>query len=554
MRNFSRALSSCAKVREIFPADRLIMNYTKLQWWERFQKYYTEFPTLGLAVDLSRMNVDDAFFTAMEPKIKKAFADMTALEAGAIANPDENRMVGHYWLRNAALAPTPEIRKEIENAIIQIKTFAVKIHAGEIHGAGGLFKNYLLIGIGGSALGPQFVANALGDPRTDKLKPYFFDNTDPDGMARVLARIGDGLNKTLCIVISKSGGTKETRNGMLIAKAAFERIGLDFGKHCVAVTSAGSELDKFAIQNKWLEQFPMWDWVGGRTSELSPVGLLPAALQGIDIDRFVSGAYECDKVTRTQSAQTNPACQLALAWFASGNGKGNKNMVILPYKDRLELFSKYLQQLVMESLGKELDLNGKMVNQGITVLGNKGATDQHSYVQQLRDGLNDFFATFIEILNDGNGSNLMVEPEVTSGDFLEGFYLGTRQALAEKERESITITIKEVTPFSAGMLIALFERAVGIYASLVNINAYHQPGVEAGKKAAANIIQLQLKIMALLAKKRQALTVVEICKEIGADDEIENIFKICEYLSANSNHKIRKSADNTAFNSRYAFS
>jgi glucose-6-phosphate isomerase len=530
------------------------MNYTKLQWWERFQKYYTEFPTLGLAVDLSRMNVDDAFFTAMEPKIKKAFADMTALEAGAIANPDENRMVGHYWLRNPALAPTPEIRKEIENAIIQIKTFAVKIHAGEIHGAGGLFKNYLLIGIGGSALGPQFVANALGDPRTDKLKPYFFDNTDPDGMARVLARIGDGLNKTLCIVISKSGGTKETRNGMLVAKAAFERIGLDFGKHCVAVTSAGSELDKFAIQNKWLEQFPMWDWVGGRTSELSPVGLLPAALQGIDIDRFVSGAYECDKVTRTQSAQTNPACQLALAWFASGNGKGNKNMVILPYKDRLELFSKYLQQLVMESLGKELDLNGKMVNQGITVLGNKGATDQHSYVQQLRDGLNDFFATFIEILNDGNGSNLMVEPEVTSGDFLEGFYLGTRQALAEKERESITITIKEVTPFSAGMLIALFERAVGIYASLVNINAYHQPGVEAGKKAAANIIQLQLKIMALLAKKRQALTVVEICKEIGADDQIENIFKICEYLLANSNHKIRKSAGNTAFNSRYAFS
>ncbi len=554
MRNFSRALSSCAKVREIFPTDRLIMNYTKLQWWERFQKYYTEFPTLGLAVDLSRMNVDDAFFTAMEPKIKKAFADMTALEAGAIANPDENRMVGHYWLRNPALAPTPEIRKEIENAIIQIKTFAVKIHAGEIHGAGGLFKNYLLIGIGGSALGPQFVANALGDPRTDKLKPYFFDNTDPDGMARVLARIGDGLNKTLCIVISKSGGTKETRNGMLVAKAAFERIGLDFGKHCVAVTSAGSELDKFAIQNKWLEQFPMWDWVGGRTSELSPVGLLPAALQGIDIDRFVSGAYECDKVTRTQSAQTNPACQLALAWFASGNGKGNKNMVILPYKDRLELFSKYLQQLVMESLGKELDLNGKMVNQGITVLGNKGATDQHSYVQQLRDGLNDFFATFIEILNDGNGSNLMVEPEVTSGDFLEGFYLGTRQALAEKERESITITIKEVTPFSAGMLIALFERAVGIYASLVNINAYHQPGVEAGKKAAANIIQLQLKIMALLAKKRQALTVVEICKEIGADDQIENIFKICEYLLANSNHKIRKSAGNTAFNSRYAFS
>jgi glucose-6-phosphate isomerase len=329
---------------------------------------------------------------------------------------------------------------------------------------------------------------------------------------------------------------------------------LDFGKHTVAVTSAGSELDKYAIQNKWLERFPMWDWVGGRTSELSPVGLLPAALQGMDITNFILGAYESDKITRVQNAKVNPAFQLALAWFASGNGKGAKNMVVLPYKDRLELFSKYLQQLVMESLGKERDLDGNVVNQGITVLGNKGATDQHSYIQQLRDGLNDFFAIFIEVLNDGHGSILNVESNITSGDFLEGFLLGTRQALADGKRESITITIKKISPFSVGMLIALFERAVGFYASLVNVNAYHQPGVEAGKRAAANIIQLQLKILALLAKQRQALTVGEIAKGIGADEEIENIFKICEHLSSNPNHKIQKIIDDTPCNSRYVFS
>jgi len=199
----------------------VFMNYTKLQWWERFQKYYTEFPALDLAIDLSRMNVDDAFFASIESRMQKAFADMAALEKGAIANPDENRMVGHYWLRNPALAPTQEIRSEIEKTIVNIKDFSRKIHAGRISGAGGAFKNYLLIGIGGSALGPQFVAHALGDPRTDKLKPYFFDNTDPDGMNRVLASIGADLNRTLCIVISKSGGTKETRNGILIAKAAY---------------------------------------------------------------------------------------------------------------------------------------------------------------------------------------------------------------------------------------------------------------------------------------------------------------------------------------------
>ncbi|MEI9962555.1 MAG: glucose-6-phosphate isomerase [Limisphaerales bacterium] len=531
------------------------MNYSKLQWWERFQKYYTEFPTLGLAMDLSRMNVDDAFFAAMEPKIQKALADMAALESGAIANPDEKRMVGHYWLRNPALAPTPEIRKEIENTTAKIKQFTIDVNAGKISGSGGKFENFLLVGIGGSALGPQFVANALGDPRTDKLKPYFFDNTDPDGMDRVLATIGKNLGKTLCIVVSKSGGTKETRNGMLIAEAAYAKAGFHFGHHAVAVTTSGSDLSKYAKKGEWLTEFPMWDWVGGRTSELSAVGLLPAALQGFDIDSLLLGASECDKITRQNDVKVNPACQIALAWHASGNGKGLKNMVVLPYKDRLELFSKYLQQLVMESLGKEHDLNGNTVNQGITVLGNKGATDQHSYIQQLRDGLNDFFATFIEVLNDGSGSSLAVEPNVTAGDFLDGFYLGTRQALAEKNRESITITIQKVSPFSVGMLIALFERVVGIYASLVNINAYHQPGVEAGKKAAANIIQLQIKILAFVAQQpKQGLTITEIAKGISADEDIEYIFKICEHLSANADHKIQKISDGTPLSTRYASS
>jgi glucose-6-phosphate isomerase len=528
------------------------MNYTKLQWWDRFQKYYTDFPELGLAVDLSRMNVDDAFFARMEPKIQKAFADLARLEAGAIANPDENRMVGHYWLRNPSLAPTPEIRKEIENAIAQIKDFAGKVHANEVRGAGGPFKNYLLIGIGGSALGPQFVAHALGDPRTDKLKPHFFDNTDPDGMNRVLASIGSDLNRTLCIIISKSGGTKETRNGMLIAEDAFKRAGLHFGQHAVAITTPGSALDKRAVENKWLTRFPMWDWVGGRTSELSPVGLLPAALQGIDINSLILGACKCDESTRIANVKENPASQLALAFYESGNGKGTKNMVVLPYKDRLELFSKYLQQLVMESLGKEHDLNHNVVNQGIVVLGNKGATDQHSYVQQLRDGLNNFFVTFVEVLKDEQKQSLEVEPKVTSGDYLHGFYLGTRQALAEKGRESITITVKEVSPYAVGMLIALFERAVGLYASLINVNAYHQPGVEAGKKAAGKVIETQCKVFDFLSKQPgKPFTVEEISKGIGMGEDIEHIFKICEHLSANQDTKISNTFDSNILRNKY---
>ena len=227
-------------------------------------------------------------------------------------------------------------------------------------------------------------------------------------------------------------------------------------------------------------------------------------------------------------------------------------MVVLPYKDRLELFSKYLQQLIMESLGKERDLDGNVVNQGIVVLGNKGATDQHSYVQQLRDGLNNFFAIFIEVLKDGDGKTLMVDLGVSSGDYLHSFYLGTRGALAENNRELITITVNEVSPFVIGVLIALFERAVGFYASLVNINAYNQPGVEAGKKAAGQVIQIQSRILEFLAKQSgKTFTVEEIADGIERGEESEHVFKVCEYLSSNQRIKDYKSFDNSILNKQY---
>src|SRR4249920_3131592 len=121
-------------------------------------------------------------------------------------------------------------------------------------------------------------------------------------------------------------------------------------------------------------------------------------------------------------------------------------MIVLPYRDRLELFSKYLQQLIMESLGKALDVQGNPVHQGISVFGNKGSTDQHAYVQQLRDGRNDFFVTFIEVLRDRARASDFVDSGATSGDFLSGFFLGTRSALYESNRQSVTLTLDNVTP------------------------------------------------------------------------------------------------------------
>ena len=244
---------------------------------------------------------------------------------------------------------------------------------------------------------------------------------------------------------------------------------------------AGSHLDRQARDEHWLERFPMFDWIGGRTSELSAVGLLPAALQGIDIDAMLAGAAACDQATRVHDTKANPAALLALMWFHATGGAGRKDMVVLPYKDRLLLFSRDLQQLVMESLGKRLDLQGNRVDQGIAVYGNKGSTDQHAYVQQLRDGVNNFFVTFIRVLESG-GSGMEVEPGVTAGDYLHGLLLGTREALYANDRESMTITIRRVDARAIGTLIALFERAVGFYAGLIHINAYNQPGVEAGKR------------------------------------------------------------------------
>jgi glucose-6-phosphate isomerase len=503
--------------------------------WGRFQKYYFEFPEIKLALDLSRMSLADSFFDEMRPRVRKAIEAMRALEGGTIANPDEGRMVGHYWLRNPALAPTEEIRQQIEKMVADVKEFAKQVHRGTARGTAGKFRHLLLIGIGGSALGPQLVSNALSMPGKDKLSISFFDNTDPDGMDRVLAGLGRRLNRTLVLVISKSGGTKETRNGMLEAKRAFEAAGLSFAQHAVAVTGEGSELDQLAAKDGWLRRFPMWDWVGGRTSQLSAVGLLPAALQGFKISNLLAGAKACDRLTRRTKLEENPAVLLALAWHHSGGGNGLKDMVILPYKDRLELLSRYLQQLIMESLGKELDLQGAVVNQGIAVYGNKGSTDQHAYVQQLRDGLNNFFVTFIEVLKDRQSSDhFEVEHGVTSGDYLHGFFIGTRAALAEKSRESVTITVDDSTATTLGVLIALYERAVGIYAQLIGVNAYHQPGVEAGKKAATAAISLKLLIVKCLNEnKGQFFSVPQLAKIVKAPNMVESVYKLCRHLSAN---------------------
>lgn len=504
--------------------------------WQRYQNWLYYHEALGLYLDVSRIRFDEAFAEQMQPRFARAFEDMAALEQGAIANPDEDRMVGHYWLRDPDRAPSDDLKTDIQSTLQDIKTFAQQVHTGALYPPGQeKFTDLLCIGIGGSALGPQFVSEALSG-EVPLLANHFIDNTDPAGIDHTLNQLGDRLATTLVIVTSKSGGTPETRNGMLEVQHRFEQKGLSFSRQAIAVTGVDSNLEKIAKQQGWLATFPMHDWVGGRTSELSAVGLLPAALEGIDILDMLEGARIMDEATRIPELKGNPAALLALSWYFVGDGKGHKDMVILPYKDSLALFSRYLQQLVMESLGKEKDLNGNVVNQGIAVYGNKGSTDQHAYVQQLREGVNNFFVTFIEVLKDREGDSMAVDNDATSGDFLSGFLLGTRQALYENQRDSITITVPDVTPRSVGALIALYERAVGFYASLVNINAYHQPGVEAGKKAAASILQLQSKAITAVKSANSPMGITDLAAQVGATDQVETLYKILRHLDANNRY------------------
>ncbi|MEB3195480.1 MAG: glucose-6-phosphate isomerase [Cyanobacteriota bacterium] len=457
--------------------------------WQRFQALLWFDSALGIWLDPSRMALNGDDLQALEPRFSSAFQAMDALEAGAVANRDEERQVGHYWLRDPERAPSPEVQQLIRREVDGLDTFAREVREGQRTAPTGTpFTDVLWIGIGGSGLGPLLIVEAL--QREGRGLPFhFFDNVDPQGMSATLASLGDRLRTTLVIVVSKSGGTPEPRLGMQQARARLESAGGRWAEQAVAITMQGSHLDQIASGEGWLARFDMPDWVGGRTSITSAVGLLPAALIGADLRAFLEGAAAMDRLTRQHSLQKNPAALLAASWFVAGGGQGRRDMVLLPYRDRLEVFSRYLQQLVMESLGKKFDREGREVHQGLAVYGNKGSTDQHAYVQQLRDGLDNFFVVFIEALDEP--TDIPAIGGEHPADFLAGFLQGTRAALCEGGRQSLTITLERFDERSLGALIALFERAVGLYGELINVNAYHQPGVEAGKKAAAEILSLQ---------------------------------------------------------------
>ena len=364
----------------------------------------------------------------------------------------------------------------------------------------GKFENFVVLGIGGSALGPIAVQQALNHlhyndlPAEKRGGPRLFveDNIDPERMAALLDVID--VEKTAFNVISKSGGTSETMSQLLIISSLLhEKLGKDISTHLIATTDESKgNLIKIARAES-LKTFVIPEGVGGRFSELCPVGLLAAAVCGIDIREMLAGAAFMDEICDTRrDVWKNPAYMMATLQVASMQ-RGCNVSVMMPYADSLRYMADWYAQLWAESLGKRTDLDGKVVNAGQTPVKSLGVTDQHSQVQLYTEGPFDKVVTLLAVERYHEETMILDGyfdvPDVsflcghTQNELIAAELKATEYALSKSGHMNMTVRMPEVNAFTVGQLLFLFEMATAFAGELLNINAFDQPGVEEGKKA-----------------------------------------------------------------------
>lgn len=468
--------------------------------------------------DFSRALIDIENIEEHQNLLEKAMKDLADLESGEIANIDENRMVGHYWLRDPELAPTGEIEKNIKKEIEKINEFCKE----NKH-----FKGMIYLGMGGSALGPQLIGGVFKNENSPDFR--VIDNTDPETFYQLTKELGENLKNYLIVSVSKSGSTRETNNMLQEFKNYFNDKNWDFKSNAICITTPGSKLEERALSENWLKIFYIWDWIGGRTSISSAVGLLLLVFLGKNSSDFLEGLKSADKSGRRRPFH-NPIVLMALDLYLNRKNHEKRQLVVLPYKDKLEIFPKYLQQLIMESIGK----NGE----GIAVYGNKGSSDQHSYVQQLIDGPNNFSVNFINVRNYEKFSTNLPNGNHTS-DYLFAFQLGTAKALFEEGRNSITISLPELNEFYLGFLVGVYERLTSFYASFVEVNAYNQPAVEKGKTASERIVLLKNKVLEFIESEPEKEFSAEKIAEI-INISKEDAFAMLEYMNYSGLYPIER--------------
>ena len=362
------------------------------------------------------------------------------------------------------------------------------------------FDAFVVLGIGGSALGPMAVQQAINHPYYNEISrekrggyPRFYvaDNVDPEKLVYLFETID--ITKTMFNVISKSGSTSETMSQfMIIKKMLEEKLGQKATEHIVCTTDKeNGNLIKIAKEEGY-KTFIIPAGVGGRFSELTPVGLLPAAFCGINIKELLKGAAIMDEMCKNDDIYKNPAYMYSILNYLSIKN-GQNICVMMPYADSLKFISDWYAQLWAESLGKKYDNEGKEVYAGSTPVKALGATDQHSQVQLYAEGPFDKIITFIgvekfkksitipEIYTDIPSLGFLAG--VTQDDLIKTEQIATEYALLKAGKPNMTITLPEVNENTLGQLLYLFEVATAFTGELLNINAFDQPGVEEGKNA-----------------------------------------------------------------------
>jgi glucose-6-phosphate isomerase len=363
------------------------------------------------------------------------------------------------------------------------------------------YENFVVLGIGGSALGTITLQQALTSPFYNLLSAkerkgfprlFVLDNIDSSEFQALFKLINP--KKTLFNVISKSGETTETIASLLIVlKILKQKLGKKHQQNLIITTDRDNGFLRRLVKKEGYLSFETPKNIEGRYAVLSPVGLVPAAFIGIDIKKLLRGAGVVDKYVQRVPVDKNPAYISALINFVYDKQKGKNIMVIMPYSSQLRGFAEWLRQLYPESLGKRYDLNNKEVNVGPTVLNALGVTDQHSQIQLYNEGPNNKLIVFVEMENLKGKiviPNIFSHEESTS--FLAGHSLqelmlaekkGTEYALIQNRRPNYTIRLNDLSEETIGALLYFWELATAYAGKLYKINAYNQPGVEAGKRA-----------------------------------------------------------------------
>ena len=465
-----------------------------------FDKNSNRFSEYSLSHEGLLLDYSKNFLTPETIALLLDFAEQSQLPAAIAAmfggeeiNTTEERAALHVALRTpAAETNTPEVIETLD----KIEKLVAQIHNGTWTGySGKAITDIVNLGIGGSDLGPAMVCDALSTFSNTKLSVHFVSNLDPSHLQNTLKDMQ--AETTLFVVASKSFATLETLKNAEAARDWLLRKtdATATAKHFIAMTTNLRAATEFGIEEQNL--FPLWDWVGGRFSLWSAIGLPIALAVGMDKFRqLLAGANSMDKHFREAPLQENMPVILALLSFWYREYFNAHSSAVLPYSQRLNLLPSYLQQLCMESLGKSADKQGTPIehNTGDVIWGTAGTNGQHSYFQLLHQGTEFIPVDFIAAANSDVRGNAEAHQHLLANCFSQSLALMEGKLDADSihkvvagNKPSNTLLLEELNPYNLGMLIALYEHKVYALSVLWNINAFDQWGVELGKKLSTKV-------------------------------------------------------------------